>query len=332
MTNVLTIDVEDWFHILDSSAVPGVKRWDSLESRVEGNVERLLEMLEGAGVRATLFWLGWVAERHKDLVRRCQQAGHEVASHGYGHVLAYQVGRKGFREDVVRAKSILEDITGRSVPGFRAAGFGITDEAPWAFEVIREAGHVYDASVFPAARGHGGMADAPLAPHVVDTPAGPLPEVPASVVEVRGRRVCLFGGGYLRLAPQSIIEWGIHQLESAGRPLIVYVHPREIDPDHPRLPLGLKRRFKCYVNLHTTMPKLEWLCREFSFCTMGELVERLGLMSSGRVGEGSSPLRRLRILRRTGIRRRMGLGRKKGGRSRGHGEEIAEHEAREERV
>lgn len=271
---VLSIDVEHWFHILDSSAVPEMEEWDSLESRVERNVERLLAVLDEAGASATFFWLGWLAERYPALVRACQEAGHEVASHGYGHVLPYQVGRERFREDVVRAQAVLEDITGQPVPGFRAPGFGITPDTPWAFEVIREAGHEYDSSVFPTFRGHGGLPGAPLGPHLVETASGPLAEVPISVVELRRRRFCLFGGGYLRLTPLSILRWGIGRLHDAGRPLVVYIHPREIDPDHPRLPLGLKRRFKSYVNLHTTMPKLQWLLEHYSFCTMRELVEQ----------------------------------------------------------
>ena len=277
MRNLLTVDVEDWFHILDSSAVPGMEQWDSLESRVGANVERLLAVLDEAGGRATFFWLGWVAERHPALVRACQEAGHEVASHGYGHVLAYQVGRLGFREDVLRGKAVLEDTIGHSVPGFRAAGFGITDEARWAFDVIREAGHEYDSSVFPAHRGHGGVPNAPRGPHVIQTSAGTLTEIPVSAIELLGRRFSMFGGGYLRLTPLSILRWGIDRLHDAGLPLIVYIHPREIDPDHPRLPLGFKRNFKSYVNLHTTMPKLRWLLKNYSFCTMRELVQRFAV-------------------------------------------------------
>jgi len=271
--NVISVDVEDWYHILDSSAVPSIDAWGALESRVERNVGRILETLDDAGVRATFFWLGWVAERHKRLVRACQEAGHEVASHGYGHVLPRQVGREGFREDVVRAKSILEDITGQPALGFRAAGFGIGTGTEWAFDVIRQAGHEYDSSVFPARRADGGVADAPLRPYIIETPAGPLAEIQVSVIELFGRRLCLFGGGYLRLFPLPTIRWGIGRLQAGARPLVVYIHPREIDPDHPRLPLGLSRRFRCYVNLKSTMPKLQWLCRHFSFCTMGELVE-----------------------------------------------------------
>jgi len=175
------------------------------------------------------------------------------------------------------------------VPGFRAAGFGIKDGAGWAFDVIREAGHEYDSSVFPAHRGHGGVPNAPRGPHVIQTSAGPLTEIPVSAIELLGRRFSMFGGGYLRLTPLSILRWGIGRLHDAGLPLIVYIHPREIDPDHPRLPLGARRNFKCYVNLHTTMPKLKWLLKNYSFCTMGELVERIDV--SARADEAAVPAR-----------------------------------------
>ena len=135
--------------------------------------------------------------------------------------------------------------------------------------------------------GHGSIPDAPLAPHAIERPSGPLAEIPISVLELRGRRFCLFGGGYLRLTPLSILRWGIDRLHDAGLPLIVYIHPREIDPDHPRLPLGFKRNFKSYVNLHTTMPKLKWLLKSYSFCTMRELVARLGM--SARADEPAVP-------------------------------------------
>ena len=275
MPHALTVDVEEWFHVLDTPTAPELDEWDSMASRVERGVERLLGIAGGRRARATFFWLAWVAERHKSLVRQCREAGHEIASHGYGHVLAYEVGREAFRQDVIRAKGILEDITGEAVPGFRAAGFGITSETEWAFDVIRGAGHEYDSSVFPASRGHGGIPGALTKPYVIETQAGPLVEVPMSVVRTLGFRWSVFGGGYLRLAPRWLIRWGINRLHAAGEPLIVYVHPREVDPDHPRLPLGLKRRFKCYINLKSTMPKLEWLCREYKFCTMRELAEQV---------------------------------------------------------
>ncbi|MEJ2649111.1 MAG: DUF3473 domain-containing protein [Sedimentisphaerales bacterium] len=253
----LTIDVEDWFHILDSPAVPKIDAWSSLESRIERNVNTLLELLDSHSVKATFFWLGWLAERHKKLVRKCMEAGHEIACHGYAHVLAYEVGPDGFREDIHRA----------------APGFGVTKKAPWAFNIISEAGYQYDSSVFPAAHGHGGMSDSPLGMYFIETPKGHLLEIPMSIIEIFRHRTSLFGGGYLRLANIHMIKWGIEKLRSGGQPLIIYVHPREIDPGHPRLPLSMLRQFKCYVNLKSTKPKLKWLCEHYSFCTLLEMVE-----------------------------------------------------------
>lgn len=272
MINTISIDVEDWFHILDSCAVPKIEQWDGLESRIEANLAKMLAVLEENNVRATLFWLGWAAERHKSLVRKCHNSGHEVASHGYAHVLAYKVDFKAFKDDLLKSKKMLEDIIGAPVCGLRAPGFGIKNDTKWAFDVIKEAGFQYDSSIFPSTRGHGGMPDSQLGPYIIETQNGPLIEVPMSAVEVIGKRLNLFGGGYLRIAPKWLIQCGIKKLHKAGHPLIVYVHPREIDPDHPRLPLSVIRRFKCYVNLKSTMPKLQWLCREYKFCTMRELV------------------------------------------------------------
>jgi len=269
----LTIDVEDWFHILDSPAVPGIEHWPSLESRIEKNLEELLALLDSFSVKVTFFWLGWLAERHKGLVCMCRDSGHEIASHGYAHVLAYEAGPNAFREDITLAKDILENIIGDQVRGFRAPGFGITRQAPWAFEVIKESGYQYDSSVFPASRGHGGIADAPLVPYFIETHSGHLLEIPMSIVEIFGHRTSLFGGGYLRLANKLMIKWGIGKLQTAGRPLIVYVHPREIDPAQPHLPLSLFRQFKCYVNLNSTLPKLKWLCKNYDLFTMLDMVE-----------------------------------------------------------
>ena len=270
--NILSIDVEDWFHILDSPAVPKIGQWPDLPLRVERGMEQLLAMLDETATKATFFWLGWMAQRFPELVRKCQAEGHEIASHGYGHVLAYEVGRTAFTEDLSKAKAILEDITGKAVRGFRAPGFGITEKAPWAFDVIRSV-YDYDSSVFPASRGHGGITDAPAGPYFIQTDSGMLPEIPMSMVELMGKRFSLFGGGYLRLAPREMIRWGVKRLHKANQPLVVYIHPREVDPDHPRLPLSRIRRFKCYVNLKTTLPKLRWLCESYSFCTMHEMIE-----------------------------------------------------------
>lgn len=268
----LTIDVEEWFHILDSDAVPGMAQWSDLQSRLEPTVDAILELLYRYDGKATFFWLGWVAERHRALLRRCSACGHEIASHGYAHVLPYRVGARQFRADIIRAKTVLEEISGREVTGFRAPGFGITEMTPWAFDTIRGAGYLYDASIFPARHGHGGQAGASVNPHFIETGHGNLFEAPTSIIEILGRRVSLFGGGYLRLAPRAMIKWGIARLKAEGRPLIVYFHPRDLDPNQPRLSLPLVRRFKCYVNLHSTFDKIEWLCENHSFGTMHDLM------------------------------------------------------------
>ena len=269
----LTIDVEEWFHILDDPAVPAFALWPGLESRLPRNMERILAILDECKVKATMFWLGWAAQKYPDIVRQCAKAGHEIASHGYRHILAYEEGREKFKDDIRHGKKVIEDIIGQEVIGFRAAGFGTTSDTPWFFDEIRAAGYLYDTSVFPASRGHGGIADFKMEPHEIYTPHGVLLEIPQSVVEVYGRRVSFFGGGYLRLAPISFIKWGIGKLRKSGLPLVVYVHPREVDPEHPRLPLRLHRRFKSYVNLKSTVPKLHWLCKNYKFQLMKEYLE-----------------------------------------------------------
>ena len=273
-----TVDVEDWFNILDSPSVPPIGQWGNLESRLQKNVEILLDVFEKNRVRMTMFWLGWMAQRDTELVIRCQLAGHEIASHGYGHVLALKESPESFYEDISHAKALLEDITGERIYGFRAPGYGITEKAPWAFDVIKEAGYVYDSSVFPTEHGHGGMGNVPLAPYIIKTKNGPLFEIGMSVIELFGLRFCVFGGGYLRLAPKFLISLGIKHLQNKDRPLIVYIHPREIDPDHPRLPLPPLRRFKSYINLKTTMSKIEWLCERNIFCTMRDIVDKIKIV------------------------------------------------------
>ena len=270
---VVSIDVEEWFHILDSPATPLPEKWGSLESRVQGSMELLLKTLAETDTKATFFWLGWMARRHRDLLLRTHQAGHEIACHGDMHVLPYEVGPERFRADISVPKREIEDLIGESVAGLRAPGFGITEEASWAFDVIREAGYVYDSSIFPASRAHGGMKNAKMGPHTLTTASGPLYEFPMSVVEIFGRRLALFGGGYLRLSPLWLIRWGLGRLEADGIPLVVYVHPREVDPDHPRLPLGAVRHFKSYVNLRSTLPKLEWICRNCACVPMRDMID-----------------------------------------------------------
>jgi polysaccharide deacetylase family protein (PEP-CTERM system associated) len=256
---MMTVDVEDWFHILDSPIAPTMEQWNSLPSRVEIGLERILQVLDDCRVSATMFWLGWMAERHKRLVRQCLSSGHEIASHGYGHVLPYKVGPTVFLDDILRAKHVLEDITGKPVVGFRAPGFGIIGQSRWAFDLIRAAGYRYDSSVFPAVRGHGGMPGEQRTPHLIKTLHGELAEFPTSVLSCAGASLSLFGGGYLRATPKPLLLWAAKRVLDRGQLLVLYIHPRELDPSHPRLPLPWDRRLKCYINIASTEGKLRRL-------------------------------------------------------------------------
>lgn len=273
--NILSVDIEDWFHILDDPAVPSYKNWDQLEKRVHIGTEKLLQLFEEHKVKATLFCLGWVAERNKKLIRECVAAGHEIACHGYAHLLAYKVGRKNFRKDIIKGKELVEDITGCEVKGFRAAGFSITNNTKWVFDEIVSAGFTYDSSIFPAGRAHGGFEKSPLSPYKIKTENGTLIEIPQSVIQVFNKKISLFGGGYLRISPLWLIRLGIIHLSNSNRPLIIYVHPREFDTDHPRLNLRFKRRFKSYININSTFPKITWLCKNYNFITMYELTQKM---------------------------------------------------------
>ena len=289
--DALTIDVEDWFHVLDLEGAPSIGEWANLPSRVEKNFESLLEILAEREVRATCFFLGWVAERFPHLVRRAVDAGHEIASHGYAHELIYEQGEEAFFADVQRSKAILEDTSRSPVVGYRAPGFSIVKETPWALRRLVEAGFRYDASIFPGARGHGGLAEAPLEAASVDTGSGEIVEFPISMVQIAGRRVCFFGGGYLRLFPYGVIHRMAQQVKREGRFVVFYVHPREIDPEQPRIPMNWKRRFKSYVNIATTEKKLRRLVRDFEFKPLVEFLETDQIRSAptmARVSRGSA--------------------------------------------
>jgi polysaccharide deacetylase family protein (PEP-CTERM system associated) len=274
---IFSVDVEDWFHILDVPATPPLADWSGLPSRVERNFHHLLDLFDTRRVHVTCFFLAWVAERFPQLVREAVRRGHEVASHGYAHRLVYELGERGFGDDARKARQILEDVAGCRVLGYRAAGFSTNHETPWFFDRLAEAGYVYDSSVFPTERGHGGLPGAPPEPHVVRTAAGPLVEFPISVASVGGRRVCFFGGGYLRIFPYPVVRRMAGQVRREGRPVVFYVHPREVDRDHPRLPMKLTRRFKSYVNLRTTEAKIVRLLEDFPVTTFASYLQRHAL-------------------------------------------------------
>lgn len=263
MPAIFTVDVEDWFHILDVAGAPAMSDWERLPSRVEANFRRLLDLCNEAGVKITCFFLGWAAERFPSLVREAAAGGHEVASHGYGHRLVYEQSPAEFYADVLKARLLLEDILGRPVLGYRSPGFSVTAETPWFFEELVRAGYEYDSSVFPAARGHGGLRGDLFGPYRMETDSGPLLEFPITVTAVWGRPICFFGGGYLRVFPYALVRRMAQRVLEEGRPVVFYAHPREIDPDQPRLAMNLKRRFKSYVGLRGMEGKIRQILQDF---------------------------------------------------------------------
>ncbi|HET9400048.1 MAG TPA: XrtA system polysaccharide deacetylase [Candidatus Acidoferrales bacterium] len=280
---VFSVDVEDWFHILDLPSTPPVAKWDSLPSRVGNNFQKLLDILDETGTKATCFFLAWVAKKFPHLVNEASRRGHEIASHGFAHRLAYELGAEAFFEDCRVSKQILEDISGSPVLGYRAAGFSTTNDCGWFIEKLVEAGYKYDSSIFPARRGHGGIEGARREPHTVNCPAGEIVEFPVTVETFIGRPMCFFGGGYLRLFPYSLIRRMSLAVLRSGRPVLFYIHPREIDPNHPRLAMNAKRQFKSYVNLRTTEPKIRRILKEFKFKTFAELFAEQHSAAAGAV-------------------------------------------------
>jgi polysaccharide deacetylase family protein (PEP-CTERM system associated) len=261
--SIFSIDVEDWFNLSGTGFEPPASEWDQLESRIERNLRGLLELLAAGGATATCFVVGYFAKRFPHLIREAAAAGHEIGSHSYFHRLVYQMSASEFYEDALATRKLLEDVSGRAVRGFRAPAFSVTEQTPWFFEKLVEAGYGYDSSVFPAPHQTGGLATARLEPHGVQTASGTIAEFPITAVRVLGRPMCFFGGGYLRLFPYRLIRTMAHAALNEGRPVIFYVHPREIDPEHPRLPLSARRKFTSYVNLRTTRPKIRQILRDF---------------------------------------------------------------------
>ncbi|HYE03189.1 MAG TPA: polysaccharide deacetylase family protein [Phycisphaerales bacterium] len=293
ITHALSFDIEDWFHIVEVAAVEDPARWPELHSRsiVERYTDQILEICARTRTRATFFVLGWVAERHPELVRRIADAGHELGTHSHWHRKVYELSPDEFRRDVARSLAVIVAAApGARVRGFRAPSFSITPGCEWAFDVLLDLGLAYDASLFPARRGHGGYA-CPRGPHTITAPSGrTLRELPMSVADFGPRRLCYSGGGYLRLLPYGLIERGLAREAAAGRPTVVYLHPRDFAPDCPRAAMPPHRRFKCYVGLASTAGKLVRLLESHRFGTCAGL---LGLEESpvGAPAPGAPPHR-----------------------------------------
>ncbi|MEW5803014.1 MAG: XrtA system polysaccharide deacetylase [bacterium] len=324
ITNLLTIDVEEWFHIHAFSRVISPKDWGIFETRVERTIYRILDLLDSAPLpltpkarrRATFFILGWVAERHHALVKEIHTRGHEVACHGYSHACIFNQEYDEFRHDIKKAKTILEDITGKEVIGYRASTFSITPKTTWALNILREEGFLYDSSVFPIRHDYYGMPSAPRFPfiwHVAES--GPqireidlenipsflcrspeyspcLIEFPMSTALVAGRRFPVGGGGYFRLYPYSLSKFLLRKIHKEGKPFIFYLHPWEIDPGIPKLGSAkILSRLRTYINLEKTEKMFQDLLSAFPFYSIADFIHEHKIINDRRIHhETSSPL------------------------------------------
>ncbi|WP_036186332.1 XrtA system polysaccharide deacetylase [Marinimicrobium agarilyticum] len=273
VTHAMTVDVEDYYQVAAFFGVVKPEDWEQWPSRVEANTDRLLKLFDEAGIKITFFILGWVAERHPELVKRIQAEGHEIASHGYSHQLIYKQTPEVFREETRRSKQILEDITGTAVNGYRAASYSITRQSLWALDILAELGFTWDSSIFPTRHDNYGIPGSPEEPYRIITRSGAeLTEFPLTTAKVMGQAVPAAGGGYFRQYPYALSRWLFQKASDSGRkPQIFYLHPWEIDPEQPRIPnASWFSRFRHYTNLHRCLPRLERMIKDFPFGTMSE--------------------------------------------------------------
>jgi polysaccharide deacetylase family protein (PEP-CTERM system associated) len=277
----MSIDVEDWFQVENLRGAIPRETWRARGLRVERNVDRMLELMAAADVRSTCFVLGWIAERCPQVVQRIAAAGHEIASHGFGHELLGRLTPDSFRSDVSRSKTLLEELTSTEVLGYRAPAFSITD---WAIPILQELGFVYDSSVFPtfAHDRYGRLSGLDVREAVSEVLPG-FHEVCISCLRIRSRGLPWGGGGYFRLIPYSVFRFGVRRVIAGSPPYVFYIHPWEIDPGQPRVQ-GLPRgyAFRHYVGLERCESRFARLLRDFSWSPIGDIVQ------ATRTDQGSS--------------------------------------------
>lgn len=270
--NAMTVDVEDYFHVSAFAGLVTPADWDSFESRVCRNTERILAMFEQEGVLGTFFVLGWVADRFPALVRRIQRDGHELASHSYDHGLVYDKTPETFRADLQRAQLAIGEASGIRVDGYRAPSYSITERSLWALDVLVSEGYTFDSSIYPIRHDRYGIPGWTRHAHPIERNGQIMWEFPGSTVRQLGANLPMGGGGYFRLLPYWWTRRGIQRLnDEEGQPAIFYLHPWEIDPEQPRLPAGALTRLRHYRNLDQTESRLRRLLKEFRFGTIGRI-------------------------------------------------------------
>ena len=271
--NILTIDLEDWFHILDHDKTASPQQWEKFESRVERNTDRILEWLNLYGHKATFFCLGWIAARHPKLIRKIAAEGHEIGCHSMDHQLVYKQSWDLFKSDLTESIKVLEDIVGKKVKTYRAPGFSVTEKTRWVFDVLLESGIENDCSVFPATRNHGGYPDfGQRRPCQISIDGKLLKEFPMSMASFPFGNIVFSGGGYFRLLPYPVIKL----LMKRSDYVMTYFHPRDFDNTQPVISsLPMKRKLMSYIGLKTAGKKFEMLMKEFEFINVEKAVAEI---------------------------------------------------------
>jgi len=276
LLNAFSVDLEEYFQVANFAHCIDRRRWPDLPSRAVAQTHRILDLCDRTRTRATFFALGWVAERQPDLLREIAARGHEIACHGYGHELIYEIGPERFREDVKRARAVIEDAIGARVEGYRAPSFSITERSLWALEILADEGFRFDSSIFPVRHHRYGIPDFPREPVRLVLPSGrAIVEFPLTTLAWGPLRLPVAGGGYLRLLPFALLRWGIGRLVASERPTVLYVHNWEIDPDQPRQAVSALVRFNHYHNLERVEERLQTLLERARYATLGEVIGAL---------------------------------------------------------
>ncbi|UCD91097.1 MAG: polysaccharide deacetylase family protein [Desulfobacterales bacterium] len=271
--NILTVDVEDWFHICGIEDMIPADRWSRLESRVSDNTLKILMVLQKKRIKATFFVLGSVAEKHPSLVKAIQRHGHEIATHGYSHQRVYTMSPEAFRKDLRKSVSIISEITGCGINGYRAPEWSIRDDSLWALDILQEEGFLYDSSMAPLPIiGNSGYAKTP---YEINLDGGRLWEVPPLVAVTPLVNLPLGGGWGLRTFPYSLIRSSIRRLNHQGQPALIYLHPREFDRANPYIRLSLVKQFVVNAGVERTDTRLERLLDDFIFTTISDVLGQL---------------------------------------------------------
>lgn len=271
--NALTIDVEDWFQVANLQDIVQFKDWDKFESRISLTLTQLLNLLKTKKAHATFFVLGWIAERFPDLIKQIDDDGHEIGTHGYSHRCIYDQNEQEFREDLIKSIELLGNITGKSIFGYRAPNYSVIPGTTWAFKILVQCGIRYDSSIFPIKHNRGGFMTAPRFPFVIDLEQdGKLIEFPLSTLRLFGTNFPVAGGAYLRLYPYWFIRSALKKLNSIGKPIIIYIHPWEIDFLQPRLKTNFSSKLKHYGNLAVNEQKIFRLLSDFKFSSVSEVI------------------------------------------------------------